>query len=221
VNPTIRHTAYPVLPHRPISFRIIYWIFFVSLAAIVWGSLSSLLGRNLEAREVMDTANWHLWIDQRFTLKALVFRQGNWVLEEVIFRGMLLQLLRRYCPLWLALLLSAAVFALIHLSKGPSTMSVSFVMSFYFAWLMIRTSSIYAPIVAHWAVDFGTLYLVFPLMAASGRITPEGFSFPGWAWVLSAVVIIAGLLVLRREFQREAVRSGAARPVPAPARAHV
>lgn len=194
-------TAYPLLPHQPISFRTIYWLFFISLAAIVWLSLSTHLGQNLETREVLDEANWHIWIAQRFTLKALLFRQGFWVGEELIFRGMLLQVLRRYCPLWLALLASAALFTLTHLSKGPSTMAVAFVMSYYFAWLMIQTRSIYAPIVAHWAIDFSGLYVSFPLMAASGRISHGAFSYPPWAWVISAVVIIAGLLVLRREFR--------------------
>ena len=199
--------AYPIIPRQRISFRTIYWLFFIGLASVVWASLSSYLGRNLEAREAMDTTNWHLWIDQRLTLKALLFRQGNWVLEEIIFRGMLLQLLRRYFPFWLSLLLSAALFALIHVSKGPSTMTVAFVMSYYFAWLMLRTNSIYAPIVAHWAIDFSTLYIVFPLMAAAGRINPRGFSFPAWAWVVSAVVILTGLGVLHREFQRRPLHS--------------
>jgi membrane protease YdiL (CAAX protease family) len=202
----MKPATYPILPHQPISFRTTYWLIFVGFASVVWASLSSHLGRNLEAREAMDPTNWHLWIDQRFTLKALLFRQGNWVLEELIFRGMLLQLLRRYCPLWLSLLLSAALFALIHLSKGPSTMTVAFVMSYYFAWLMMRTNSIYASIVAHWAIDFGTLYVAFPLLAATGRINSSGFSFPAWAWVLSAAVIIAGLGVLRREFHHAPAR---------------
>ena len=180
--------AYPIIPRQRISFRTIYWLFFIGLASVVWASLSSYLGRNLEAREAMDTTNWHLWIDQRLTLKALLFRQGNWVLEEIIFRGMLLQLLRRYFPFWLSLLLA-------------------FVMSYYFAWLMLRTNSIYAPIVAHWAIDFSTLYIVFPLMAAAGRINPRGFSFPAWAWVVSAVVILTGLGVLHREFQRRPLHS--------------
>jgi membrane protease YdiL (CAAX protease family) len=190
-----------VLPHAPISFRTIYWLFFISLALVVWASLLYHFGQNLEAREAMDSANWHVWIAQRLTLKALLFRQGNWVVEELIFRGLLLQVLRRYCPLWLALLVSAVLFSLIHLSKGPSTMTVAFVMSYYFAWLMIRTNSIYAPIVAHWALDFSGLYVIFPLLAASGRINAAGFSFPLWAWVLSAAVIVTGIFVLRREFR--------------------
>ena len=197
----MKKTPHPVLPHEPISFRTIYWLCFISLAMIVWASLSAHLGQNLETRESLDQANWHNWIAQRLTLKALLFRPGFWVVEELIFRGVLLQLLRRYCPLWLALLLSAGLFTLTHLSKGPSTMAVAFVLSYYFAWLMIRTNSIYAPIIAHWSLDFSGLYVVFPLMAASGRINPAGISIPIWAWVLSAAVIMTGLWVLRREFR--------------------
>lgn len=208
-------SAYPILPHQPISFRAIYWLFFISLAAVVWCSLASCLGQNLEDREAMDVTNWHVWIDQRFTLKALIFRPGFWVVEELIFRGLLLQLLRRYCPPWLALLLSAALFTLTHLSKGPSTMAVAFVMSYYFAWLMIRTNSIYAPIVAHWALDFSGLYVVFPLLAASGRINQDGFSFPGWVWALSAAVIIVGGLMLRREFRPSSEREVGSNLTPA------
>jgi len=213
----MKQTNHPVLPHEPITCRTVYLLFFISLGAVVWASLASHLGQNLEDREAMDATNWHIWVDQRFTLKALLFRPGYWVVEELIFRGMLLQVLRRYCPLWLALLLSAALFTAVHLSKGPSTMAVAFVMSYYFAWLMIRTNSIYAPIVAHWAIDFNALYVVFPLLAASGRINQDGFLFPFWAWVVSGTVIVLGVGVLRWEFRRRPTCE--IDPQPTPARA--
>ena len=79
----MKKTIHPVLPHEPISCRTIYWLFFISLASIVWFSLASHLGQNLEAREAMDETNWHVWVAQRFTLKALLFRPGYWVIEAL------------------------------------------------------------------------------------------------------------------------------------------
>lgn len=208
---------HPVLPHEPLSFRTIYWLFLISLAATCWYYLAVSLVPNQEFRVMLDWVNQPAAFDRLVSVQGLFARPLYWVIEEIIFRGILLQILRRHLPLPVALLVSAVAFALVHFAYGGATMTMAFVFSYYFAWLMIRTRSIYAPIVAHWCFDFSAIYIVFPLLAASGRFSGHAVSIPPWAWLLSAVVIVAGIAMLRREFRRGP--SGRGAPIPAQVRA--
>jgi membrane protease YdiL (CAAX protease family) len=79
--------------------------------------------------------------------------------EELFFRGCLLELLERRFPpkrrLWgggigLALILSSAAFALIHLPKdGDPRALATFFPGMVFGWMRSATGSILAPVVAH------------------------------------------------------------------------
>lgn len=67
--------------------------------------------------------------------------------EELFFRGMLFQGLRRSLPLWPAIVLSGLAFGLSHLEV------LAFVLLFpvgmYFAWLFHRRGSLLVPVAAH------------------------------------------------------------------------
>jgi membrane protease YdiL (CAAX protease family) len=209
--------SYPVLPHQPVSFRTVYWLFLISLAATCWYFLAVSQRPNQELRVMLDWTNRPDALDQMFAMKGAFARPAYWVIEELVFRGILFQVLRRYLPLSPALLISAAAFALIHFAYGGVTMAVAFAFSYYFAWLMIRTNSIYAPIVAHWCFDFSALYIVFPILAAAGRFNGSSVSFPLYLWPLSVAVIFVGIWMLRREFRRGPAHRVAANLVPAQA----
>lgn len=77
-------------------------------------------------------------------ITAVVFAP---VFEELICRGVILESLRRRHSKFAAVVVSAAVFALIHIE--PSVMIQAFVAGLVFGTVYLRTSSIIAPIFLH------------------------------------------------------------------------
>lgn len=67
--------------------------------------------------------------------------------EEIAFRGMLLGALLRLMPVAAAVVLSAAIFAAMHMSV--SALPIYFCGGLYFGWLFIRTGSLWPCIGAH------------------------------------------------------------------------
>ena len=71
--------------------------------------------------------------------------------EELLFRGVVLGSLLEWKPLrpmpWLAVLLSAAIFSLIHLN--PAQMPGAFMMGLLFSWIVYRTGSLLPGIIGH------------------------------------------------------------------------
>ncbi|MBC7367903.1 MAG: CPBP family intramembrane metalloprotease [Undibacterium sp.] len=104
-------------------------------------------------------------------------------------------------PLSVALLLSSFVFAIENWIKGLQTMSVAFVLGGYLGWLLVRSNSLYAAIIAHVSINAAALYVVWPLLAVTGRFSGGLPDYPIWCWTLSAIVIVAGVFILRREFR--------------------
>ena len=69
--------------------------------------------------------------------------------EELVFRGAILRALLRWTPQhWVAIAISAFLFALIH--ANPAQMPHAFVIGLLLGWLYYRTDSIVPGIVYHW-----------------------------------------------------------------------
>lgn len=69
------------------------------------------------------------------------------IVEEVIFRGLILSRLRRAMPGWLAVLLSALIFGLCH---GQAVwMAYAFVLGVIFGFLALRSGSLWPSLAAH------------------------------------------------------------------------
>ncbi len=137
-----------------------------------------------------------------FTVKSLVFRPLYWVMEEIVFRGFLLQVLRRKFSLPVAMFVSGLLFALEHFAKGVPVMVLAFVFSYYFAWLIVRTESLYAPIVAHGSFDMVAFYMVSPIAIAYGHFAEGKYSFPLWWYGLAFLILVVGVLTLRRSLRQ-------------------
>ena len=93
---------------------------------------------------------------------------GTVVLEEVLFRGVLLALALRRWPVRTAVLVTAALFGLWHvvpavetadegflaaLGATLGTVAITAVAGLIFAWLRLRANSIVAPVLAHIATN--------------------------------------------------------------------
>lgn len=85
------------------------------------------------------------------------YGRGGWILlsvvvaapvaEELLFRGMLFGMLRRHAGAAAALILSSAVFAVMH--RQPAVMIDAFAAGMALCYIYLRTRSIYACIVLH------------------------------------------------------------------------
>ena len=81
------------------------------------------------------------------------------VCEELVFRGAVLRALLRWTPRhWLAIAISALLFALIH--ANPIQMPHAFLVCLLLVWLYYRTDSIVPGIVYHW-VNNSIAYVVY------------------------------------------------------------
>jgi len=69
------------------------------------------------------------------------------IVEELIFRGLILQGFRRNYNPFKTVLISAILFSLFHLN--PWQMPATFVLGLFLGWIMIRTNSIIAAIMGH------------------------------------------------------------------------
>jgi nicotinamidase-related amidase len=70
------------------------------------------------------------------------------IIEELMFRGILLPWLRQAVGPWPAILLSSAIFAIAHLDAWPAPFAL-FVLALFLGYLAYRTTSLVAPIVLH------------------------------------------------------------------------
>lgn len=75
------------------------------------------------------------------------------IVEELVYRGFLLWYLSHHAPLWVAVLLSSAVFGLAHSYQGISGFVRTSLAGFAFAILYVASGSIWLPIIAHAMVD--------------------------------------------------------------------
>ena len=81
------------------------------------------------------------------------------ILEEIIFRGLICDRLRRGIPTWLAVAISAALFSLAH--GQPVQMVYTFTMGLILGYIFVRTGSILPTIIIHMANNAASTILVY------------------------------------------------------------
>ena len=168
------------------------------------------------------------FLDLYYSAKLAGFSQQRWIgyaldpgalflkavliiplLEEVFYRGLVLQFLRRYCPLWLAVFVSSAFFGVTHLGNSATNAVFAFVTGGVLAWLFIRTRSLFASIVCHASVNFAWLFLLAPAFGIMEKtlalnpallptINPLTDIFPAWWIVVSLGLVIAGVIMVAK-----------------------
>jgi membrane protease YdiL (CAAX protease family) len=80
------------------------------------------------------------------------------IVEELVFRGMLFQLLRRQLPLWGATILSAGIFAALHVI--PVLLPSLFVFGVALALVFHRTRSLYCSTFLHMLINAVAVVLI-------------------------------------------------------------
>lgn len=91
------------------------------------------------------------------------------IVEEVIFRGLILSRLRRAMPGWLAVLVSALVFGVCH---GQAVwIAYAFVLGVIFGFIALRSKSIWPSLAAHFLFNgIGQLAVYLPETEAAGNL---------------------------------------------------
>ena len=88
--------------------------------------------------------------------------------EELVFRGAILRALLRWTPRhWVAITISALLFALIH--ANPAQMPHAFLIGLLLGWLYYRTDSIVPGMVYHW-VNNSVAYVLYNLYGGDIRL---------------------------------------------------
>jgi membrane protease YdiL (CAAX protease family) len=123
--------------------------------------------------------------------------------EEGIFRGLMLNgFLKRYSPRK-AVVLSAVLFSLIHVN--PYQMLSAFFMGLMFAWLRIRTKSLWPCIylhIVHNLIVFSVGSLPFIIQGFTPDTLGDHYFQPWWFDGIGLVLVIAGFLSIHRSFPK-------------------
>lgn len=208
--------ALPYLPFRRISLPTAGWAVALGMALVLPASYAihhllplpgaSAIQVAAKAKLLAATPMWLL------ALKSLLIYP---VLEECIYRGVILQMLRRYLPLWAALLPPTVLFGVTHLGSSPANAVFAALAGLYFAWLAIRSGSLLTAILCHSAVN---LFVVFLLPFAVRLLGPRDataapitLAHPLLLALLavSFAVLVAGTRKLRSGFRHPAAPVGA------------
>jgi membrane protease YdiL (CAAX protease family) len=202
----------PFLPHEQISMRaaicsLALGLGLVAPLVIFLASLPLPRAQDADAAQQQRFADYAAHPAALF-LKAIVFFP---LAEEIYYRGIILQIFRRYLYGWFSALLSAAFFGVTHLGQGVSTALGAFLLGCFFAWLLMRSRSLWPSILCHSAFNFSWLFVLVPACKltekmlqhpAEGSLHPMEV-FPVW-WVLVSVgIVTAGLVVLTNEFSKK------------------
>jgi membrane protease YdiL (CAAX protease family) len=212
-----RRRAAPFVPFHRISRRTAVWITFLAVGLIT--PLSVGIGLLHLPDTTSATAampgRWagYLTHPGMLWLKAVLIVP---LVEEVFYRGLLLQLLRRYTPTWCAVAITTAFFGATHIGSGSGTAANACVLGAIFAWLVIRTGSLVSSLLCHATINFTWLFVVTPTFGIWQRVLQTGdhgaFArlnpltvFPAWWLVTSLALTVASAVMLRRSVTRAAL----------------
>ncbi len=89
------------------------------------------------------------------------------IAEELVFRGAILRSLQKvFTNRWIAICLSAVVFALVH--GNMAQLPHAFIMGILLGWLFVRTNSIIPGVVLHW-VNNSVVFVMYNLLPNSAN----------------------------------------------------
>ena len=197
----------PFLPRRPISGRVTIWAFLLGLGLVCPLTLlvSSLPLPNIAGGEIARQARFLDYVLHPGTLflKAVILMP---LLEEIFYRGLVMQLLRRYLRTWSAVMISTVFFGVTHLGQGAGTAVNAFALGLVFSALAIRTGSLLTSILCHSAFNLTWLFLAGPAFGITeGVLNPSAVSsssaspYPLW-WIGVSVSLVLAAPVMLTKF---------------------
>lgn len=196
------------VPYAAIPPRVIVWsamaglgiaLPLIFLFSLLVAAPSEAQAAAVSARKAAVLATNPGWL----ALKALLLVP---VMEEVFYRGLIMQFLRRYLPVWAAVLIPTLMFAFTHLDGQNNIVRVgfAFVAGLCFSWLVLKTGSLWSSIICHSAINLMVNFVLNPLFIARGIAGPQGWTSPLALVFLagSLLVLATAVRTLRMEFGR-------------------
>lgn len=133
-------------------------IVYVILSAVLM-LLATLLLPAFDANQAQDTGFTGLSVQYEYLLAFATLVVIAPVAEEVLFRGYLFGKLRKFVPVWVAIVVTSILFGLIH---GAWNLAIdTFALSIILCLLRITTGSLWAPILLHMAKNGIAFYILF------------------------------------------------------------
>lgn len=200
---------YRYLPFSRVSFRVIAWAVLTGLAIalpVIYLTHLLPLPQTDPHAATIRLANLPSWM---LVLQAVVIYP---FFEECIYRGLILQLLRRYLSLWLAVSVPTIFFAVTHLGFSVQNAIFAGVVGLYFAWLAIRSGSLLPSIFCHAAINLFVVFVLRAIFPGSADATAADLHQPLALALLSGslVVFVLGARYLTREFSQQPATLAAA-----------
>jgi len=161
----------------PIVLSIV--LFLASLLLLVVLLESILTPYNLERFLSMLTGE-SLWI------RIVVIGFLGAIVEELVFRGVLLNRLSTWMPTWIAALASSIIFGLIHFNLIQILYAIP--MGILLAVAYIRTRNMWVPIIGHTTFNLASVFAIH-------YVETTGRDWPGLIMAIPAVVLIVGSLL--------------------------
>ncbi|MEJ9222613.1 CPBP family intramembrane glutamic endopeptidase [Priestia aryabhattai] len=95
-----------------------------------------------------------------FVIYGIVFSVINAILEELLWRGIMLSHLKSNLSTFYAVFITSIGFGLLHISIGiPVIMSLLFSLGgLFYAFVVLKTKSIYPAIVFHFIINLGMVF---------------------------------------------------------------
>lgn len=120
------------------------------------------------------------------------------VFEELFFRGLILRGLLKNIKPWLAILLSAFLFAVFHFNIWQGL--GAFILGIMMGWVLYKTGSLYLAIFAHFVNNFIVLLGGQNIINIPGYTQPSATGFqPFWFNIIGLVLFVAGLVLIRNK----------------------
>jgi membrane protease YdiL (CAAX protease family) len=195
--PSSSHPAYDFLPFRRVPLSTAAWAVAVGMAFVLPAIYAihyflplpgaSVLQVTTKAKLLAATPMWLL------AMKSLLIYP---VVEECVYRGVILQLLRRYLPLWVALVPPTLLFGVTHLGSSATNAVFAAFVGLVFAWLAIRSRSLVPAILCHSAVNLFAVFLLpllLHLFGVQAATTPAALTHP---LPLVLLAVSTGVLVI-------------------------
>lgn len=209
---------YSYLPHAPISPRTAVWATLTGVGlAMPVSALIALLplpGPDAEMARVSAARVAPLYVQPWWiALHALVIAP---LWEECVYRGLMLQMLRRHLPLGIAVAIPTFIFAGTHFAFSYHNALFAAAVGLCFTGLTLRSRSLYPAMLCHSGVNLAGVFILRPVFEAAGLNHARAWAepLPLATFVSSVALVVAGLGALREEHGARTKDGGAAPSLP-------
>lgn len=132
-------------------------VYFVASAILI--SLATVLFPWFDVNQAQDTGFDQLNFRYEYVLAFVTLVVIAPIAEEVLFRGYLFGKLRRFVPIWVAIVATSLVFGFVH---GAWNVAIdTFALSVVMCLLRLATGSLWAPILLHMTKNGIAYYVLF------------------------------------------------------------